>query len=143
MLSTTVITICGIEIDSVAMESRLPVERLERLSIVTWLYMQSKKDFIRDHQSLIGLLNFACLVVSSGSAFFWDVSLILLVMWKSHIISLNLQHRLERLFEHGKSLSKMLLAKLLSYTICWKVQWCLRFYKLCCCPGFKTVCIYM
>ena len=69
MLSTTVITICGIEIDSVAMESRLPVERLERLRLLLDSICNRKKICLRDHQSLIGLLNFACLVVSPGSAF--------------------------------------------------------------------------
>ena len=69
VLPTTVITIYGIEIDSVAMESRLPVDKLERLKLLLDSTCNRKKISLRDLQSLIGLLNFACLVVSPGRAF--------------------------------------------------------------------------
>ena len=49
------------------MESRRPDDKLERF--VTWLYVQSKNNCLRDLQSFIGLLNIPCLVVSPGRDF--------------------------------------------------------------------------
>ena len=66
---TTVITIYGIEIDSNKMECRLPVEKIVKLRNALNKTYNRKKIKLRDLQSLIGLLNFACLVVSPGRAF--------------------------------------------------------------------------
>ena len=51
------------------MESRLPVDKLERLKLLLDSTCNRKKICLRDLQSLIELLNFDCLVVSPGHAF--------------------------------------------------------------------------
>jgi hypothetical protein len=66
---TTVITIYGIEIDSNNMECRLPVDKIVKIRNALNKTYNRKKIKLRDLQSLIGLLNFACLVVSPGRAF--------------------------------------------------------------------------
>lgn len=66
---TTSIIIYGIEIDSCKMEARLPVEKVDKVR-THLLDMQCKdKTNLRELQSLIGLLNFACSVVVPGRAF--------------------------------------------------------------------------
>ena len=69
VLPTTSITIYGIEVDSVAMESRLPEDKLQRLKLLLPTMTNRKKVTLKELQSLIGLLNFACLVVTPGRAF--------------------------------------------------------------------------
>ena len=54
---TEILIFLGIEFDTVAMELRLPNEKLVEL------FVQSKKVTLRQLQSLIGLLNFACQLV--------------------------------------------------------------------------------
>lgn len=68
-LPTTNIIIYGIEVDSIAMECRLPNDKV--LKIQTHLANMShrKKVTLHDLQSLIGLLNFACVVIAPGRAF--------------------------------------------------------------------------
>ncbi|KAK3087428.1 hypothetical protein FSP39_005841 [Pinctada imbricata] len=69
ILPTTKITIYGIEVDSVAMECRLPVEKVVKTTHRLQEFSRKKKVQLRDLQSLIGLLNFACSVVVPGRAF--------------------------------------------------------------------------
>ena len=66
---TEILTFLGIEFDTLAMELRLPNEKLVELKHTLELFVQSKKVTLRQLQSLIGLLNFACQDVSPGSAF--------------------------------------------------------------------------
>ena len=66
---TEILTFLGIEFDTLAMELRLPNEKLVELKHTLELFVQSKKVTLRQLQSLIGLLNFACQVVSPGRAF--------------------------------------------------------------------------
>lgn len=66
---TKSIIIYGIEIDSTKMEARLPLGKVEKIR-THLLNMQSREQTnLRDLQSLIGLLNFACSVVVPGRAF--------------------------------------------------------------------------
>ena len=69
ILPMTVITFLGLWLDNVAMELRLPEDKLTNL----WeklIYFKTRKKFtLRELQSLIGLLNFACTVVKPGRAF--------------------------------------------------------------------------
>ena len=65
----TSITFLGIEIDSVAEESRLPAEKLHRLRISLSEWSQRRTATKRDLQSLIGQLNHAASVVRPGRAF--------------------------------------------------------------------------
>ncbi|MCG8048417.1 MAG: hypothetical protein N0E48_22830 [Candidatus Thiodiazotropha endolucinida] len=65
----TKIVIYGIEIDSVAMESRLPAEKLSKIRDKLNDIARRKKVTLKTLQSLIGLLNFACCVICPGRAF--------------------------------------------------------------------------
>ena len=105
------------------MESRLPVDKLERLKLLLDSTSNRKKICLRDLQSLIGLLNFACLVVSPGHAFLRRL-IDLTCNVKKVIISFNIQLRLERIFKHGKKLSNISMAKLFSYKINGFLQIC-------------------
>jgi hypothetical protein len=66
---TEILTFLGIEFDTLAMELRLPSEKLVELKHTLEIFVQSKRVTLRQLQSLIGLLNFACQVVSPGRAF--------------------------------------------------------------------------
>lgn len=65
----TCITIYGIELDSIDMVSRLPMDKLDKCRNLVRLFSNRKKVALRELQSLIGVLNFACLVVVPGRAF--------------------------------------------------------------------------
>jgi hypothetical protein len=64
-----VLTFLGIEFDTIRMELRLPKEKLFAINHILTIVMHSKKISLRQLQSLIGLLNFACQVVAPGRAF--------------------------------------------------------------------------
>ena len=68
-LPTTGITIYGIEVDSNAMICRLPDQKLVKIRLKLQEVKQRKKVTLKVLQSLIGLLNYACLVVVPGRAF--------------------------------------------------------------------------
>ena len=51
------------------MEARLPHEKLEKLRSSLEAFSRRKTVTFKELQSLIGLLNFACLVVTPGRAF--------------------------------------------------------------------------
>ena len=55
-----VLTFLGIEFDTIRMELRLPKEKLIAKNHILTIFMHSKKISLRQLQSLIGLLNFAC-----------------------------------------------------------------------------------
>ena len=57
---TEILTFLGIEFETLAMELRLPNEKLVELKHTLELFVQSKKVTLRQLQSLMGLLNFAC-----------------------------------------------------------------------------------
>lgn len=59
----------GIEIDSVTFELRLPLEKLKTCLLGLLDFISRKKIKLRELQSLLGLLNFACLVIKGGRAF--------------------------------------------------------------------------
>jgi hypothetical protein len=66
---TTSIVIYGIEVDSTKMECRLPLDRIQKISDQLNSFKRRKKVTLREMQSLIGLLNFACSVVVPGRTF--------------------------------------------------------------------------
>lgn len=68
-LPTTLLTIYGIEVDSLSLECRLPQPKLIKLRENLQWFKSRKKVTLRDLQSLIGLLNYACLVIVPGRAF--------------------------------------------------------------------------
>ena len=55
-----VITFLGIEIDSINMTTRLPLEKLVKLRALVLSWQDKKKATKRDLLSLIGFLSFAC-----------------------------------------------------------------------------------
>lgn len=69
VLPSTVITIYGIEIDSVAMECRLPNEKVKRIREKLQYFVKKKKVTLTELRSLLGLLNFATSVICPGRAF--------------------------------------------------------------------------
>lgn len=69
MLPTTCAPVHGVEIDSITMEVRLPPDKLEQIKVTLAQFLGRKKVTLRELQSLIGTLNFACLVVVPGRAF--------------------------------------------------------------------------
>ena len=70
-LSTTM-NLLGNEIDSMAMEVRLPLDKLQKC----WYYIQTccqwPKLTLRNLQSILGTLNFACASITPGQAFWAD-----------------------------------------------------------------------
>ena len=64
----------GIEVDTIAMEMRLPKDKLDKAQEQLQRLRHSKKTTFRILQSIIGLLNFACQVVVPGRAFFTTIN---------------------------------------------------------------------
>eukprot|EP00105_Crassostrea_gigas_P040664 XP_019924812.1 PREDICTED: uncharacterized protein LOC105333150 [Crassostrea gigas] len=69
ILPTTCLAIYGIEVDSVHMISRLPEDKLVNLRQLLAKTVHRRKVHLKELQSLIGSLNFACQVVTPGRAF--------------------------------------------------------------------------
>ena len=67
--SATTISFVGIELDSIALEIRLPLDKLQRLKEVLGSWRERKNCKKRDLLSLIGLLSHACKVVRAGRSF--------------------------------------------------------------------------
>ena len=65
----TIMTVCGIEIDTIQMLMRLPDEKLERIKHMLHELRFRTKVTLRQLQSLIGVLNFSCTVVPPGRTF--------------------------------------------------------------------------
>ena len=65
----TVITFLGIELDSVKMESRLPLDKVEKIKKLLNKFMGLQKVTLKQLQSLLGVLNFACRVIIPGRPF--------------------------------------------------------------------------
>jgi hypothetical protein len=68
-LACTKLVFLGIEIDTLAMEIRLPQDKLDKLKQTIDAMKCKRKVRLKELQSLIGLLNFSCLVVVPGRAF--------------------------------------------------------------------------
>ena len=66
---TTCLIIYGIEIDSKAMVARLPKDKIEKVASLLKEFKVKRKVTLRELQSLLGLLNFACSVIIPGRAF--------------------------------------------------------------------------
>ena len=64
-----VITFAGIELDSICMEARLPLEKLSRYQNLISQSIKRKRMTLRELQSLAGALNHCCYIVPAGRAF--------------------------------------------------------------------------
>ena len=65
----TTLTFAGIELDSIKSQARLPADKLAKCVDTIASFLNRKKVTLKDLQSLIGLLNFACFVIVPGRAF--------------------------------------------------------------------------
>lgn len=80
----------GIEIDTIAMEFRLPEEKLARLQTQIDSSLAAKKVTLKFLQSLLGLLNFACKIMPMGRVFSRRLSLATVGVKKpNHFIRLS------------------------------------------------------
>ena len=60
---STILTFAGIELDTIRCESRLPEDKLLKCQHLIAAFLRRKKATLKELQSLIGVLNFACSVV--------------------------------------------------------------------------------
>ena len=65
----TTLTFAGIELDTILFEARLSADKITKSKALLSKFLQRKKATLKEVQSLIGLLNFACSVVVPGRAF--------------------------------------------------------------------------
>ena len=65
----TALQFAGITLDSVRLEARLPEEKLQKCRNLLTDFLSRRSVCLKELQSLIGLLNFTCLVVVPGRAF--------------------------------------------------------------------------
>ncbi len=64
-----ILAFAGIELDTLSMEACLPMDKTTKCKTLISTFLRLKKVMLREIQSLIGLLNFACSVVVPGRAF--------------------------------------------------------------------------
>ena len=64
-----VLTFAGIELDCVQHVARLPRDKIDKCLTSITSFVSRRKVTLRDLQSLIGLLNFACSVITPGRVF--------------------------------------------------------------------------
>ena len=69
VLPTTELTFLGITLDSVLLEARLPLDKLEQGREMLQNFSLRAKVSLKELQSVIGVLNFACSVVVPGRTF--------------------------------------------------------------------------
>lgn len=65
----TCISFAGIELDTLQMLARLPVDKVKKCFSLIDSFLERKSVTLREMQSLIGTLNFACTVILPGRAF--------------------------------------------------------------------------
>lgn len=93
---STTLVFLGIELDTVNMEARLPEEKIVKIQNALHSAKRRKKMTLRELQSLIGLLNFACCVVVPGRAFLRRLIALTRGVSKPHFrIRMNSQARLD------------------------------------------------
>lgn len=87
---TRILTFAGIELDCVKGQARLPLEKIEKCKAAIQETLSRKKVSLRQLQSLIGLLNFACKVVTPGRVFLRRlINLTIGVKKPHHMIRVN------------------------------------------------------
>ena len=90
----TTLTFLGIELDTVALELRLPLSKLEQLKSTLSLWRGRKACTKRELLSLIGLLSHACKVIRAGRTFLRRlIDLSMVTKRLDHHIRLNLSAR--------------------------------------------------
>lgn len=66
---STTLEFMGIILDTVRMEARLPADKVERIQASLALFQTKRTCTLKELQSLIGTLNFACRVIPHGRPF--------------------------------------------------------------------------
>lgn len=85
-----VLSFAGIELDSIQMEARLPEDKVKKCTSLISQFLQRKKVTLRELQSLLGLLNFACTIVKPGRAFLRRlIDLTIGIRSPTHFIRIN------------------------------------------------------
>lgn len=64
-----VLIFLGLEIDTIAEEIRIPLDKLEKCNLLIDELLSRKKCTLKELQSVLGLLNFTCQVIVPGRAF--------------------------------------------------------------------------
>ena len=86
----TTLSFAGIELDTIKLEARLPLDKLRKCIDFITAFRQRKKITLKELQSLIGLLNFACSVIIPGRAFLRRlIDLTHGIRLSHHLIKLN------------------------------------------------------
>ena len=80
----TVLSFLGIEIDTMAMEVRLPTNKLQALQATVSLWAAKRSCTRRELESLLGSLGHACCVVKEGKTFMRRLFDLLLVTRRAH-----------------------------------------------------------
>jgi hypothetical protein len=87
---STTLSFAGIELDTIKLQARLPCDKLQKCVEFISEFLRRKKVTLRKIQSLVGLLNFACSVVTPGRAFLRRlIDLTHSVRFSHHLIKLN------------------------------------------------------
>ena len=68
ILPTTSLPFLGITLDTIALEARLPPDKLRQCNTLLTDFAARSKVTLKELQSLIGVLNFACSVIVPGRA---------------------------------------------------------------------------
>ena len=98
----TVVTFLGVEMDTVEMELRLPLRKLEKLKELVALWRVRKGCRKRDLQSLAGHLSHACKVVRPGRRFLRGIfGLLSQFRRKDHFVWLNASFRADLEWWHA------------------------------------------
>ena len=86
----TSMSFAGIELDSIRWEAHLPLDKIEKCISLISEFCRRKKVTLKEIQSLVGLLNFACSVIRPGRAFLRRlIDLTVGVHMPNHYIRLN------------------------------------------------------
>jgi len=87
---SNVLSFAGIELDTIEMEARLPPDKISKCIWLISEFMHKKKVTLKEIQSLLGFLNFACSIVKPGRAFLRRlIDLTIGVRSPHHLIRLN------------------------------------------------------
>lgn len=93
-LPATVSIVHGIEIDTVKMELRMPLEKVEKIKMALQEMHRKRSTTLKEMQKLTGLLNFATIAVAPGRAFLRRLyDLTCRVQRPSHHLNLNSEAR--------------------------------------------------
>ena len=85
-----ILSFAGIELDSILMEARLPLDKVDKCHQAILCFLSRKKVTLKELQSVIGLLQFACSVVVPGRPFLRRlIDLTIGVQSEYHFIRLN------------------------------------------------------